>query len=115
MVRLWKQVSASNQVHLLAFPCNQFGNQEPDSNEEIEEFAKGYGAEFTMMDKIDVNGPNASIVYKYLKSKTSVGNIGWNFATYFVVATDGTVTAHSGVEPMDIRDIALGLVDWQEL
>eukprot|EP00980_Cylindrotheca_fusiformis_P013913 scaffold3618_cov129-Cylindrotheca_fusiformis.AAC.13 len=115
MVRLWKQLSVSDQVHLLAFPCNQFGGQEPESNEAIEEFVNGYGVEFTMMDKIDVNGPNASIVYKYLKSKTNIGNISWNFATYFIVATDGTVTAHSGVEPMDIRDVALGLVDGQEL
>ena len=115
MVKLWKAVSASNAVNLLAFPCNQFGQQEPKSNQEIEEFAKGYGVEFTMMDKIDVNGPNANIVYKYLKVKTGSGNISWNFATYFVVDPDGGVTAHSGVEPMDIEDFAMGLLSGEEL
>jgi glutathione peroxidase-family protein len=115
MVRLWTQVSVSEQINLLAFPCNQFGEQEPGSNQEIEDFAKGYGVDFTLMDKIDVNGPNTSIVYKWIKAQASVGHITWNFATYFVVSPEGVVTAHSGVEPMELRDFALGMVDWQEL
>ena len=86
LVRLWNQISPSEQVNLLAFPCNQFGGQEPGTNKEIEDFAHGYGVEFTMMDKIDVNGPNASIVYKYLKSKTEIGNIKWNFASKLKIA-----------------------------
>ena len=86
LVRLWRQISPSEQVNLLAFPCNQFGAQEPGTTKEIEDFAHGYGVEFTMMDKIDVNGPNASIVYKYLKSKAEIGNIAWNFASKLKIA-----------------------------
>lgn len=81
LVKLWRQVKSLETINLLAFPCNQFGSQEPGSNEEIEEFAHGYGVEFTMMDKIDVNGPNSNIVYKYLKSKAEIGSISWNFAS----------------------------------
>jgi len=116
MVRLWKKVAPSKSINLLAFPCNQFGEQEPKSNAEIEQFAKSqYGVEFTMMDKIDVNGPNTNMVYKYLKLKGDVGNIGWNFATYFIVGPDGDITAHSGVEPLDLEDFAMGLLSGEEL
>lgn len=116
MVRLWNSVAPSKSINLLAFPCNQFGNQEPKSNAEIETFCKnGYGVEFTMMDKIDVNGPKTDIVYKYLKAKGGVGNIKWNFATYFIVSPDGDITAHSGVEPMELEGFALGLINGEEL
>ena len=116
LVKLWSSVKHAS-VNILAFPCNQFGAQEPESNESIEQFALGYGVEFTMMEKIDVNGAGASIVYKYLKAQAddAPANIGWNFATYFVVAPDGSVTAHSGVEPMELKDMALGLLESDEL
>ena len=100
----------------MAFPCNQFGQQEPDSNEEILKFVQDeYGVTFTMMDKVDVNGPNASIVYKYLKLVAGPTNIGWNFATYYVISPDGTITSHSGVEPMELHSTLLGLLDNDEL
>jgi glutathione peroxidase-family protein len=116
LVKLWSQVKHTSQINILAFPCNQFGAQEPDTNENIDLFALGYGVEFTMMDKVDVNGANASIVYKYLKQQAGgPANIAWNFATYFVVAPDGSVEAHSGVEPMELKDIAMGLMESDEL
>jgi len=120
MVSMWKYLSLTEQVHLLAFPCNQFGGQEPDSNKEIQDFVtSNYGVQFTMMDKVDVNGPNASMVFKYLKSKANIGNIAWNFATYFVVDKVGEVTAHSGLNDnedfMELRKAVLRLADWQEL
>lgn len=120
MVQMWKYLSITDQVHLLAFPCNQFGGQEPDSNEEIQQFVdSNYGVKFTMMDKVDVNGPNASMVFKYLKSQASIGNIAWNFATYFVVDKAGGVTAHSDLNGnedfMELRKSVLKLADWQEL
>jgi glutathione peroxidase-family protein len=115
LVQLWSQVKHTGKINILAFPCNQFGNQEPDTNDNIDKFALGYGVEFTMMDKIDVNGPNTSVVYKYLKSKAGPANIGWNFATYFVVAPDGSIEAHSDIEPLELKDVALGLLDSGEL
>ena len=120
MVSMWKFLSVIEQVHLLAFPCNQFGGQEPDSNEEILDFVtSNYGVKFTMMDKVDVNGPNASMVFKYLKSQADIGNIGWNFATYFVVDKVGGVTTHSGLNDwedfMELRKSVVRLADWQEL
>lgn len=81
LVKLWSQVKQTGKVNILAFPCNQFGGQEPDSNEDIHEFALGYGADFQMMSKINVNGARASPVYKYLKKVAGPSSIGWNFAT----------------------------------
>ena len=101
----------SDKVQILAFPCNQFGQQEPGSAHEIKQFVKEKGVEFQMMEKINVNGNDAHLLYKYLKYKTNVDSITWNFATYFVVAPDGTsITAHSGVEPMDLKPIAFSLL-----
>eukprot|EP00978_Attheya_sp_CCMP212_P020707 scaffold59581_cov54-Attheya_sp.AAC.1 len=89
LVKLHKELAATEAVEILAFPCNQFGAQEPDDPSDIKEFAMNKGVEFRMMDKVDVNGPNASIVYKYLKYKSGgPKTIEWNFATYFVVAPD---------------------------
>ena len=116
-MKLWSSVSKhTEQINVLAFPCDQFGHQEPGSSEEINEFAvEEYGVEFTMMEKIDVNGPQASIVYKYLKSKAGPASIGWNFATYFVVSPDGSIDAYSGVEPMQLKDTLIGLLQTDEL
>mmetsp|Transcript_694 Transcript_694/g.1107 ORF Transcript_694/g.1107 Transcript_694/m.1107 type:complete len:228 (+) Transcript_694:147-830(+) len=116
LVKLWKQVEPTKQINILAFPCNQFGRQEPGSSEEILEFVRDeYGVEFTMMEKVNVNGPNASIVYKYLKSKAGPGSITWNFATYYVISPDGSVQAHSGVEPLDLKDQLMSLLQSDEL
>jgi glutathione peroxidase-family protein len=101
----------SRRVHILAFPCNQFGKQEPGSSNEIQQFAEGYGVQFQMMKKLNVNGRYTDIVYKFLKKKGKGPlTIEWNFATYFVVAPDGTVTSHSGVEPMDLKQLAFRLL-----
>eukprot|EP00262_Sarcandra_glabra_P022040 TRINITY_DN956_c0_g1_i2.p1 TRINITY_DN956_c0_g1~~TRINITY_DN956_c0_g1_i2.p1 ORF type:complete len:171 (-),score=36.35 TRINITY_DN956_c0_g1_i2:158-670(-) len=79
---------------ILAFPCNQFGGQEPGNNEQIVEFAcTRFKAEYPIFDKIDVNGENAAPVYKFLKSsKGSIfgDSIKWNFSK-FLVDKDGHV------------------------
>lgn len=55
---------------ILAFPCNQFANQEPGTNDDIKEFcSSNYGVTFPLFDKIDVNGSNAPPLYNYLISK----------------------------------------------
>ena len=53
--------------NILAFPCNQFGEQEPEECPAIKRFAQNKGVEFTMMNKVDVNGIDASPVYHWLK------------------------------------------------
>lgn len=68
---------------VLAFPCNQFGNQEPGPIGEIIRFAEDYGAKFPIFSKVDVIGESASPVYQYLTG--SSGNVPkWNFCKYLV-------------------------------
>ena len=82
-------------LEVLGFPCNQFGAQEPGTNEEVKSFCDlNYNVSFRMFDKIDVNGSNASPLFKYLKHE-SPGIMGteavkWNF-TKFLVNKDGQV------------------------
>ncbi|KAG0004075.1 glutathione peroxidase gpx1 [Entomortierella chlamydospora] len=79
---------------VIGFPCNQFGGQEPGSNEEIESFCSiNFGVTFPMMDKVNVNGDNEDPVYAYLKSQKKslmMSRIKWNFEK-FLIAKDGTV------------------------
>jgi glutathione peroxidase len=80
---------------VLGFPCNQFGGQDPGSNEQIAEFCQlNYGVSFPMMAKIDVNGPDADPLYRWLTAEAPglLGSkaIKWNF-TKFLVGKDGKV------------------------
>ncbi len=82
---------------MLDFPCNQFGGQDPSSNEEIGAFCqKNYGLSFPMMDKINVNGADAHPWYQWLKAQAPgiLGSEGikWNF-TKFLIGKDGKVLA----------------------
>ena len=82
---------------VLGFPCNQFANQDPGSNEDITEFCElNYGVTFPMFQKVDVNGDDAHPLFQYLK-KQAPGVLGtqaikWNF-TKFLVNQDGQVVA----------------------
>ena len=79
---------------VLGFPCNQFGGQDPGSNEQIGAYCqKNYGVNFPMFAKVDVKGPEAHILFRYLtnNSKGILGNgIKWNF-TKFLIGRDGKV------------------------
>jgi len=79
---------------VLAFPSNQFKQQEPGTNEEIQEFCKvNYGVTFPVFAKIDVNGKNADPLYKYLTKEhgdIKANPIDWNFAK-FLIGPDGNV------------------------
>ena len=116
-------------LEILDFPCNQFGNQAPGTNEEIHTFCTGrFGIAFPQFGKIDVNGPDADPLYKYLtdnaafagfddndmgklldamlskadpdyKSKSSIK---WNF-TKFLIGRDGAILAR--FEPMTSMDV----------
>ena len=80
---------------VLGFPCNQFGSQDPGSNDEIASFCQlNYGVSFPMMEKIDVNGAKAHPLYQWLTAEAPglLGSkaIKWNF-TKFLVGRDGRV------------------------
>lgn len=86
---------ATKGLAVLGFPSNQFGSQDPGTNEEIGAFCvQNYGVSFPMMEKIDVNGSNAAPLYKWLV-KEAPGFLGstaikWNF-TKFLIGKDGQV------------------------
>ena len=99
---------------MLAFPCNQFGAQEPGTDAEILEFAtSNYDVTFPMFSKLEVNGDGASEVYQFLKSGNpdEEGNedIAWNF-TKFLVGKDGQVLKRFGpqVTPEEIAEAIQG-------
>ena len=85
---------------VLGFPCNQFGEQDAGSNEEIASFCQlNFGVTFPMMAKIDVNGADATPLYQWL-SNEAPGLLGskaikWNF-TKFLVGKDGQVVKRFG-------------------
>ena len=85
---------------VLGFPCNQFGAQEPGSADEIAEFCKiNFGVTFPLMQKIDVNGPDASPLFDWMK-KEQKGIMGttaikWNF-TKFLIDREGNVVKRYG-------------------
>ena len=103
---LYEELSDEGFV-VLGFPCNQFGSQEPGSEDEIGEFCQvNYGVTFPMFAKVDVNGPDAHPLFEWLKSeKTGVlgGRIKWNF-TKFLVGRDGQVVARysPSTEPAEL-------------
>ncbi len=80
---------------VLGFPCNQFGGQEPGDADEIEQFCKvNFGLTFPLMAKVDVNGPDASPLFDWMK-KEAPGLMGsksikWNF-TKFLIDREGNV------------------------
>src|SRR5262245_60613711 len=100
---------------VLGFPCDQFGHQEPGTDDEIQEFcASNYDVTFPLFSKIKVNGEDAHPLFKYLKSRQK-GVLGteaikWNF-TKFLVAPSGDVLKRYGssttpeeIEP-DIKNV----------
>ena len=86
---------AGKGLVVLGFPCNQFGSQDPGLEAEIAEFCQvNYGVSFPMMGKVDVNGPQAHPLYKWLCAEApgllGSKSIKWNF-TKFLVGKDGQV------------------------
>ena len=84
-------------LEVLGFPCNQFGAQEPGSEDEIAQFCEiNYGVTFPLFAKIDVNGPRAHPLYQYLTRERrgflGTVNIKWNF-TKFLIDRAGRIVA----------------------
>lgn len=108
MIDLYDEFRHTGNFEIVAFPCNQFGEQEPGTNREIKEFADDMGVQFLMMQKIDVNGANTHRVYKHLKEKAGPENIEWNFQTYYIVDPDGReIRAFSNTDPQNLRILFL--------
>jgi len=105
LVALQQKYAEAEGLRILAFPCNQFGSQEPGTDAEIKEFAANKGVEFNkgfdFYSKIDVNGSNAHPLWDYMKKKqggTLTNAIKWNF-TKFVIDKEGQPVAR--FSPMD--------------
>lgn len=97
------QTYKNKGFEILAFPCNQFGQQEPGTNEEIQKFCSTkYSVTFKLFDKIEVNGKNRSPLFERLTncSATEQGDVKWNFEK-FLIAKDGSIVRRfrSKVEP----------------
>ncbi len=94
---------------VLGFPCDQFGNQEPGSEDEIAGFCqRNYGVSFPMFAKIDVNGADTHPLFEWLKAEQSGllgGRIKWNF-TKFLIGRDGSAIARFAPqkEPAELVD-----------
>ncbi|KAI5426739.1 putative glutathione peroxidase 5 [Lathyrus oleraceus] len=101
-------------LEILAFPCNQFLNQEPGSSEDAEQFAcTRFKAEYPIFGKVRVNGPDTAPLYKFLKEKKSgfLGSrIKWNF-TKFLVNKEGLVIQRYGptATPFSFEVLSLSL------
>jgi glutathione peroxidase len=90
-----------DKITILGFPANNFGGQEPGSNDQIASFCeKNYGVTFQLFEKISVKGSDQHPLYQWLKEKTGKEPT-WNFCKY-LVHVDGTVEFFSSsVNPMD--------------
>lgn len=90
---------------ILGFPCNQFGNQEPGTNEEIQSFCElNYGVTFPIMGKIEVNGDSAHPLYVYLKAVTGGKTIQWNFNKFLIDKTGTVVKRYKSGDSLDLLE-----------
>jgi glutathione peroxidase len=96
---------------VLAFPCDQFGHQEPGGDDEIASFCEtNYGVEFPLFSKIEVNGADAHPLYKFLKTEKGglLGDaIKWNFTKFLIDKQGKVVDRYAPMTPPDniARDI----------
>lgn len=102
-------------LRILAFPCDQFANQEPGNAEEIQCFLKDRKVEFDLFEKINVNGNNAHPLWAYLKKKqggTLFDAIKWNF-TKFIVDKNGQPVDRQGptTSPAQMKSTLLKYLD----
>ncbi|MGH9028894.1 MAG: glutathione peroxidase [Acidimicrobiales bacterium] len=102
---------------VLGFPCNQFGEQEPGSSQEIETFCSTtYGVTFPLFEKIEVNGPGRHNIYQELTAVSDAdgesGDIQWNFEK-FLVSPSGEIVARFRpmTEPQD--SVVVGAIEAQ--
>ena len=102
----------SEKFSVLAFPCNQFGGQEPGSDNEIQDFCSlNFKTTFPVFSKIEVNGENAHPLYKFLCSekKGVLGSekIKWNFTKFLIIGSGEPVARYASTTTPDkiLKDI----------
>lgn len=100
---------------ILGFPCNQFGKQEPKSNEEIKAFVAKYGVTFPMFSKIKVNGSDTDPIFRFLRAKLGGmlgSSIKWNF-TKFLCDRSGLPCERFGppTKPFEFESNIVALLD----
>ncbi|NOL51435.1 glutathione peroxidase [Pelistega suis] len=114
--QLYQQFKDKNFT-ILAFPCNQFGQQEPGTAEEIRSFCElNYGVTFPLMAKIDVNGANEHPLYHWLKQEKKGllgGSIKWNF-TKFLINQKGEVVDRFAptTSPSKLQDKIIQVIEY---
>ena len=94
---------------ILGFPCNQFAKQDPGNNKEIGQFCLiNYGVTFDMFEKIDVNGPTAHPIYKYLKNEAKgvlSKEIKWNFSKFLIDSEGRVIKRYSPTtKPLKLKE-----------
>tara|TARA_B100000989_G_C19343302_1_gene385906 strand:- start:40 stop:537 length:498 start_codon:yes stop_codon:yes gene_type:complete len=90
-----------DRVTILGFPANNFGGQEPGTNQQIAAFCeKNYGVTFQMFEKISVKGKDRHALYSWLEEKTGK-TPNWNFSKYLVKADGSVLFFSASVNPMD--------------
>jgi glutathione peroxidase len=97
---------------ILAFPCNDFGGQEPGTNDQIQTFCtKNYGVTFKLFDKVKVLDPNKSPLYQVLtdNSVTGKGDVKWNFEK-FLISKDGKIVARFGNKVQPTSDEVISAI-----
>jgi glutathione peroxidase len=102
-------------LEILGFPCNQFGGQEPGTAADIRKFCTdNYNVSFPMFAKIEVNGPGASPLYKYLTSldlkPKGKGKVSWNFEK-FIIGRNGEVVARFDPRTKPDSDEVMKVID----
>jgi glutathione peroxidase len=100
---------------ILAFPCNDFGSQEPGTNEEIKTFCTAeYGVTFKLFEKIKVLGPDKSPLYAILTDNnvTAKGDVKWNFEK-FLISKDGKIVARFGNKVQPTSEEVISTIESQ--
>lgn len=112
---LYKSITTKypNEFTILGFPCNQFGGQEPGSDDDIQNFCQvNYGVTFPIMGKTQVNGDNAEPLFEWMKKEKpglmGLKRVKWNFEK-FLIGRDGRVVERwaSTKKPEDLESVIL--------
>lgn len=97
-------------LEIIAFPCNQFGFQEPGSDSDIKQFCSKMDISFTISSKIEVNGENAHPIYKYLKNRAKNDtDIKWNFEKFLIDKSENITHYESSFLPTAFADMVKNL------
>lgn len=105
----------SQGFEILAFPCNDFGGQEPGTNEEIKTFCStNYGVTFPLFDKVKILGPDKAPLYVVLTDNrvTGKGDVKWNFEK-FLISKDGKIVERFGNKVQPTSDEVISAIEAQ--